>query len=298
MAWILDKHLSHKLPVSSHGDQTEAIAMLTDDSDFICRVLNFLPNELKTGYGSDDSDLAEHEDEAPKFDEDRQAELRDKLQAKLQILRARSGSLRAQKNIRKRLNKMEKRKLNQKQQSGKGGAVNSKINAVKTAKKRKLIERRSKPALPSKGMQSKPVFNTEGKMVFSKFDFASSEDPGKGKRKKMSLKAELSLAREKRAKKRSQGTGADDNEAWQTAQKKAKGEKIRDDPKLLAKSLRREQQKKKLSEKRWEERIQNEKQKREQRQNKRLGNINDRRDQKKKKVVEKLKKKGRILPGF
>ena len=93
---------------------------------------------------------------------------------------------------------MEKRKQNQKQQA-KGGAINSKINAVKTAKKQKMIERRSKGVLPAESMKPKPVFNTEGKMVFSKFDFASSGTPEKPKGKKVTLKTELHRAREKTA---------------------------------------------------------------------------------------------------
>ena len=193
---------------------------------------------------------------------------------------------------------MEKRKQNQKQQ-GEGGAINAKINAVKTAKKQKMIERRSKGALPSESIKSKPVFTDEGKLVFSKFDFASSEAPETSKPKKTSLKSELHRAREKRQKKQQNGSeGGADQEAWDTAMKKATGEKIRDDPKLIKKTIRRQQQKKKQSKKKWEERAQNEKQKKEDRQNKRMNNIQERRDQKKKKIVNKLKKKGRILPGF
>ncbi|XP_043238636.1 surfeit locus protein 6 homolog isoform X2 [Amphibalanus amphitrite] len=270
--------------------------LVQDDHDFICRVLSYLPAELKQGYGGDDSEESEAENDLPNTREERQAVLREKLHAKLQTLRARSGSLRAQKNIRKRLNKMEKKKQKQKQQ-GKGGAINSKINAVKTAKKQKMIERRSQGVLPAESVKSKPVFTAEGKLVFSKFDFASAESPEKPKAKKASLKAELHKAREKQQKKQ-KGSGEAEKEAWETAMKKATGEKIRDDPKLIKKTMRRQQQKKKQSKKKWDERVQNEKKKKEERQNKRLGNIQERRDQKKKKIVNKLKKKGRILPGF
>ena len=161
-----------------------------------------------------------------------------------------------------------------------------------------MIERRSKGIIPAESIKPKPVFNTEGKMVFSKFDFASSGTPEKPKAKKVSLKAELHRAREKQKQKKQKGSDGADSEAWETAMKKATGEKIRDDPKLIQKTIRRQQQKKKQSKKKWDERIQNEKKKQEERQSKRMGNIQDRRDQKKKKIMNKLKKKGRILPGF
>lgn len=209
-----------------------------------------------------------------------------------------SGSLKAQKNLRKRLNKMEKRKQHQKQ-ARTGGGINSKINAVKTAKKQKMIERKTaKGSMPPHSLQSKPVFNTEGKVVFSKFDFAQGEKPDKSKTKKVSLKTQLVQAREKQAKKAAGGGGAADKEAWDAAMRKAAGERLKDDPKLIAKTIRRERQKKKQSQKKWQERRESEVQKREEKQGKREANINRRKEQKQKKVIDKLKKKGRILPGF
>ncbi|KAF0307878.1 Surfeit locus protein 6 [Amphibalanus amphitrite] len=191
--------------------RSEEMELVQDDHDFICRVLSYLPAELKQGYGGDDSEESEAENDLPNTREERQAVLREKLHAKLQTLRA--------------------------------------------------------------------------------------ESPEKPKAKKASLKAELHKAREKQQKKQ-KGSGEAEKEAWETAMKKATGEKIRDDPKLIKKTMRRQQQKKKQSKKKWDERVQNEKKKKEERQNKRLGNIQERRDQKKKKIVNKLKKKGRILPGF
>jgi len=281
------------------AELSKMAVIMREDDDFISHVLGFLPDEMKQGYVSDDSDVSDADDNVPKTREERQAELREKLHAKLQDLRAKSGSLRAQKNIRKRLNKIEKKQQNKKQRPRKDGVVNSKLNADRVAKKQRMIDNR-KGTLPIQNVKPPPVFNTEGKVVFSKFDFASSADPDKvPKVKKVSLKTKLSQAREKQQQKKQTEKGAEaDSEAWQTAMKKASGEKVLDDPKLLAKSLRREQQKKKQGKKKWEERMQHEKQKSEERQNKRMTNINARKEQNKKKRVDKLKKKGRILPGF
>ena len=55
----LVRHLTgvHRFQVEGGApDRAEELNLLRDDDDFICRVLSFLPAELKQGYVSDESE--------------------------------------------------------------------------------------------------------------------------------------------------------------------------------------------------------------------------------------------------
>ncbi|CAG8813835.1 35161_t:CDS:2, partial [Racocetra persica] len=74
-----------------------------------------------------------------------------------------------------------------------------------------------------------------------------------------------------------------ENEAWSKALQKARGEKIKDDPKLLKKTIKKINFKKKSSEKAWKERIKAVAKTQAERQQKRTENIQARIDAKKNK---------------
>lgn len=83
-----------------------------------------------------------------------------------------------------------------------------------------------------------------------------------------------------------------EKEAWLTARKRAEGEKIRDDEKLLKKAVKRKEQGKKKSEKAWAERSEGVQKSMKARQQKRESNIKARKEQKMLGKAGKKKKPG------
>ena len=82
-----------------------------------------------------------------------------------------------------------------------------------------------------------------------------------------------------------------ENEKWSTAMKKSQGVKIKDDPKLLKKTLKLEEKKKKKSAKDWQDRINQQKLTTKRRIEKRNENLKNRKDAKQGKAKKKR-------PGF
>ncbi|XP_039765467.1 surfeit locus protein 6 homolog [Pararge aegeria] len=149
---------------------------------------------------------------------------------------------------------------------------------------------------------AKPIFNNEGKLVFSKFDFAklgerdrvskSQKDPKKildnlkQQEEKLQKLAEVDSEKANELKEKA---------AWKNILQKAEGEKVKDDPTLLKKSIKKMEHKKKVSQKKWEGRIQNVQKQKEDRQNKRRENISKKKKEKKAKVVKAAVKRGRVV---
>lgn len=86
--------------------------------------------------------------------------------------------------------------------------------------------------------------------------------------------------------------------AWKAALAKAEGQKVKDDPDLLKKSVKKQEQIKRASAKKWEARKEGVKKAQEERQRKREVNINKRKDEKKNKKLKRAVKRGRVIPGF
>ncbi|OLL22502.1 Ribosomal RNA-processing protein 14 [Neolecta irregularis DAH-3] len=82
------------------------------------------------------------------------------------------------------------------------------------------------------------------------------------------------------------------SDSWHKALLQVRGEKVRDDEKLLKKAIKRQEKQKKKSEKEWSERIESVRHKKEQKQKKRETNIQARKDLKKTKGSKKKR------PGF
>ncbi|XP_012279186.1 surfeit locus protein 6 homolog [Orussus abietinus] len=152
----------------------------------------------------------------------------------------------------------------------------------------------------------KPVFNSEGKMVFSKFDFSEIGTKKKPPKTEKDPKKVLQQIKQRNEKLRQlEQTGEKDKaveikekEAWKTVLAKASGQKVKDDPELLKKTMRREEQKKKHSAKKWDSRLQAVDKAKQERQQKRQENIMKRKKEKKVNKLKKASKKGRVIPGF
>ncbi|XP_076065677.1 uncharacterized protein LOC143039467 [Oratosquilla oratoria] len=156
------------------------------------------------------------------------------------------------------------------------------------------------------GKPKKPIYTNDGQLVFSKFDFSTSSKDKEGKKKKQDLNKLLSQALKEKEKVKQLVNEGDigkanelkEKKAWKGALMRAQGEKVKDDPELLKKSLKKKEGKKKQSQKKWEERLANEEKKKSDLSQKKQTNVKARKSEKLKKKMKKMKKKGHIVPGF
>lgn len=191
---------------------------------------------------------------------------------------------------------------------------------MKLKQKRKLEKSLNKQkhqkegsATPNKGNMntdatpSKPVYNKDGQLVFSKFDFTNS---GKKEKKNTDLHGKdykrllekIERRNEKinqvKSKDESKGKALEDKFKWDSVLHKAEGEKVKDNPELLKKALKRKEKIKAQKKKKWENRVQQVEKMKDEKLQKRNENIQKRKQTMKDKKMKKLKKKGRIIPGF
>lgn len=82
---------------------------------------------------------------------------------------------------------------------------------------------------------------------------------------------------------------------WKSALDRSEGKKVKDDPVLIKRSLKKIQKRKEKSKKSWDDRKKHVEQRIENKQKKRTRNLKIRRDKKKDKKIKILKKRGRIL---
>merc|ERR1712150_143922 len=104
------------------------------------------------------------------------------------------------------------------------------------------------------GSNAKPVYNADGKMVFSKFDLSNGGGQA-SKSKKPDPKSTLqSIQKQKDQLKKLELKGEtskvnqlEETSAWTKALDKAEGVKVKDDESLLKKSIKKQEQRKKSS---------------------------------------------------
>ena len=220
-------------------------------------------------------------------------ELRARLKAKLDSLQGNQAKD-PEKNAKKKLTKEEKK---------------AKMREEKRLQA-KLVKmaQNSTAASTSNGAKAKPVYNSEGKMVFSKFDFTANNVNGAGPSKKNPKKdpklALDAIQKQKHKLKKLEEKGdketvksIEESSAWTKALDKAEGVKVKDDVGLLKKSIKKKEQRKKSSAKKWDARKETESKQKQGKVNKREENIKKRKTDKKANKMKKLAKKGRI-PGF
>ena len=218
-------------------------------------------------------------------------DLRKKLHDKIELLRG-------------------KRKLKD-EQSGESKAKKKKTE--KSAKKNKKQNKDFKNSeITKSSVQNErkmtQVLNDRGEVVFSKFDFAEESSKRKKKAKKNDLNALL-----KKAEKRKENLEKLEEESkekaeelkskikWDKALKLAEGVKVKDDPKLLQKSIKRKLKIKDASKRKWEDRVNTQKKHQEEKQKLRKQHLQERKEKKGTKggKTKKQNKKGRKhKPGF
>ena len=94
-----------------------------------------------------------------------------------------------------------------------------------------------------------------------------------------------------------EGKRVAEKHAWEASLKRARGEKVLDDPKLLRKSVKREEKKKQKSKEKWQERTKTVDEANKQKKTKRKENIKKKADEKIEKNIDRREKK-RNRPGF
>ena len=220
-----------------------------------------------------------------------------------------------------RLNVRKKKKKNRKNNFGKTAGpkptISSLVTNVKDSNSKvntsidntplnniKNIAARSPPGSPK--VQRKPIYNKEGKMVFSKFDFLDSGSKKKKDTlaghdyKRLIQKVEKQKEKLKNLQKVDtvQAQKAEEQQAWLTALQRAEGIKVKDNTELLKKSLKQKEKRKLQKKSAWQDREQNVEKQMQKKQDKRKRNLKKRMDSKKEKKMKRAKKKGRLIPGF
>ncbi|KAL3871456.1 hypothetical protein ACJMK2_039452 [Sinanodonta woodiana] len=229
--------------------------------------------------------------------------LQDKLRVRIQELQAKRN-LNADE-------KQEKKRLRRKQSKLK---LKMRLKAEKQKKNQNIKggnneEGARKDSVDSNNISTgkRPIYNKEGKLVFSKFDFSDSKVKEKSQSgltgkdyKRLLEKIEKRNQRINKLKEKdtSAAKNMEEKLQWQAAIHRAEGEKVKDNPELLKKALKRKEKMKDKRKKKWDERVQQTEQRMDAKQQKRQQNIKSKKQAKVEKKIKKAKKKGRIIPGF
>jgi hypothetical protein len=194
--------------------------------------------------------------------------------------------------------------------NGHGAATNPRSPSIPNpmsglAKKRHIQDQ------PSTPQPKKPaVMDKDGRMVFSKFDFAVPgvvDDDRKDKwakkhsgkdYKRLLEKQERFEGKLQRLEDKDDGEGAKklkEKSQWDAATQRARGEKVKDDKSLLKKNLKRKEKRKDQIKQKWDSRKEGVQKKMDDRQKKRTENIQAKKKDNKDKKLTKARKKGRLV---
>ncbi|GAQ86080.1 hypothetical protein KFL_002690060 [Klebsormidium nitens] len=175
--------------------------------------------------------------------------------------------------------------------------VKSEVGAEKGSKIPKVepdagVARPTKKAKPSKEVATPSIQFNKLEIGDDKGDRKGKKAKGKREQKKDLLKKATVLQtelKEKAGTKEGQEKLA--KHAWTSSLKRASGEKVLDDPKLLKKSIKSEEKKREHSQKKWKSRKAEDRKAVEAKQEKRNTNLKQRADAKKERKIQKREKK-------
>jgi len=179
---------------------------------------------------------------------------------------------------------------------------------LRAQKQSKAADGDSKPIngkTDKSAVKAKPIFNKDGKMVFSKFDFSDGTTHKDSRKADVptgkNYKALLQRAEKKKEKISKLATTDEDKarevsrkEMWKSALSKAEGVKVRDNPELLKKALKKHEKKKEHSRTTWKAREEHVAKQMQDRQDKRARNISKKKDGRANKKLKKAQKQGRV----
>lgn len=258
------------------------------------------PAKLKKKQSEPDADesVANREETGVGVEEKRSlslSELRKRLHEKIEEVSSAKKDKESDEGLRKRRKRRRER--------GEGGP-DKKQQRLEEKKKRRDAVRKEKEVQQKKVAVSVSRDQVSDESLsgpqfsFNRFEF--NEPVKTGTKKKSNYKALIAKAEGKQRKLQElveqdeeRGEAAADKEKWSKALLMARGEKVRDDPSLLRKTVKRLEKKKQGHVKKWRERVKAEQQRQETRQRKRQQNIRDRIDKiKAKKTRKRAKKRG------
>ncbi|KAK4002720.1 surfeit locus protein 6 homolog [Daphnia magna] len=238
-------------------------------------------------------------------------ELKERLAAKLSQFTGKKLDLSDKKmktKLKRKLDKLEKKKLKRK-----NNKMRSKIAKLAQATKAASVSSTSaltesvKTEIPEPTVTSrppKPIFNSEGRMVFSKFDFGELSTPSPIL-KKTTLDPKAAMIKIKKVKEKvkfleakgevEKARSIEEKQAWEGALQRAEGVKVKDNVELLAKSIKKRDKIKSQSKKKWAERIEAQEKRKDDQQKKRKANIKKKKTEKKEHKLNKLAKKGKFI---
>lgn len=169
------------------------------------------------------------------------------------------------------------------------------------------VNMQANKALPKPKEKTEPVpkYNQEGKIIYSKLDFSedgTAEEKQKNEFGGKKYKTLLHKAEKKKEKLENlksvnpeKALNVEEKEKWKKAILKSENVKVKDDPELLKKSIKRQEKMKEKKAKVWKERIEYTEGKQKARQEKRTKNIKKRKDEKLKSKIKHAKKRGRVM---
>ncbi|XP_016910863.2 surfeit locus protein 6 homolog [Apis cerana] len=295
-----------QLKMSNSFDKNYVKQLLLQENEFILNIFTKMPLPMSELVSDEKDKLVTYNKKKISGDnifpnligKAKRAHTFEELHAKLEGLKnvKRLGYKEKQlkKNLKTKIKKMSKKKERIMQKN----LVKIEQNVADLSKIKK--EDNEIPKIP----RPKPVFNSEGKMVFSKFDFSeigTKKKPPKKDAKKILLEVKQKQEKLKEMEELGEKEKVEEikeKDIWKSVLAKASGEKVKNDPDLLKKTLKRKDDKKKRSAKKWESRLENVQKGIRERQEKRQDNIMKRKKEKKINKLKKAAKKGRIIPGF
>lgn len=243
-------------------------------------------------------------------------ELKQKLNQRIQELKSKRGQKSNAKQLRE--SKKERKKLNSMRASKQKGFSKRKASDVQisseTEPKLKKVKsedksddkRRSDQQTDAKLDKLPKIYNREGNLVFSKFDFVSTpaeeKKINKNKSKKNKLqrllvktKKEDKKLSELEATNKPKAKEVKEKKMWRNALDKSEGIKVKDNAKLIEKSIKMKKKMKQRSGQKWNDRKETTEKLMHQKQEKREKNQLQRKEQRKEKKFKRLKKKGRFI---
>jgi hypothetical protein len=256
-------------------------------------------------YNSKDFDL--NNNKTKKSDD-----LKLKLNERIEKLKSIRGGKQNAKNFRE--SKRERKKNNSIRSSKQKGFIKNKSlnNEINQQNNESIDTKNKKQKVNGSESNDKSdklpkIYNRDGNLVFSKFDFVSplvESDVNHKKKNKKSLNKLLVKAKKEEQKLSHleemnplAAKQMKDKKLWRNAIEKSEGIKVRDNSKLIEKSLTKKKKLKIKSNKQWNERKESLEKKMKSKEEKRKRNIDDRRQQIKARKLTKARKKGRIIGG-
>jgi len=149
--------------------------------------------------------------------------------------------------------------------------------------------------------ENKPHIEKEGKIVFSKFDFSEKKEEGQSKKPdyhQLLKQIEENKAKVADLKEKGEHHAVVKDAAWDKALNLSEGKKVLDDPELIKKSIKKKKDKYKKSKEKWEKRVADQQNTKDKQQQKRQSNLKAKKDDRKARNLKKLRKHGRLVPGF